>query len=178
MEIKKKNKFLTFCTSMIPGGAQMYMGLMKNGASMLGIVLLLSMLIAWSGLELLLAPVFLVWVYSFFHAWNLVALSEENLAKYEDKYVWEEFATDKKINIPQEVLRKWVAWACIVFGVAMVWRYVSGILYRFIPDGYWSDFYMVVDKFPSFVLGIIIVVVGYKLIVGKKKAIDEETEEA
>ena len=40
MKKTKRNKFLTFLFSLIPGGAEMYMGFMKMGASLLSIFLL------------------------------------------------------------------------------------------------------------------------------------------
>ena len=35
MKQKKKNKFFTFIFSLLPGAAEMYMGFMKNGLSMM-----------------------------------------------------------------------------------------------------------------------------------------------
>ena len=40
MKTKKKNRFLTFCFSMLPGAAEMYMGFMKTGVSLMSLFML------------------------------------------------------------------------------------------------------------------------------------------
>ena len=47
MKTKKKGKFLTFCFSMMPGAAQMYMGFMKMGVSQMLLFLLVITVSIW-----------------------------------------------------------------------------------------------------------------------------------
>ena len=47
MKTKKKNRFLTFCFSMLPGAAEMYMGFMKTGVSLMSLFMLVIMLAIW-----------------------------------------------------------------------------------------------------------------------------------
>ena len=44
MKAKKKSKFLTFCFSLLPGAAEMYMGFMKMGVSLMSLFFLIIML--------------------------------------------------------------------------------------------------------------------------------------
>ena len=44
MKTKKKSNFLTFCFSMMPGAAQMYMGFMKMGTSLMFLIFLIIIL--------------------------------------------------------------------------------------------------------------------------------------
>ena len=46
MKTKKKSRFLSFCFSFLPGAAEMYMGFMKTGMSLM---LVFFLLIAFSG---------------------------------------------------------------------------------------------------------------------------------
>ena len=47
MKTQKKSKFLTFCFSMMPGAAQMYMGFMKMGTSLMFLFFLIIILAMW-----------------------------------------------------------------------------------------------------------------------------------
>ena len=47
MKTKKKNRFLTFCFSMLPGAAEMYMGFMKTGVSLMSLFMLVIMVAIW-----------------------------------------------------------------------------------------------------------------------------------
>ena len=48
MKTKKKNRFLTFCFSLMPGAAEMYMGFMRTGTELmlffLGMIMIPSFL--------------------------------------------------------------------------------------------------------------------------------------
>ena len=105
-------------------------------------------------------------------------MDDERLATFEDTYIWQDFITDKKINISGLNIRKWFAIAMIILGVSMLWHYVSGIIYRLIPDASWHYVYGIVDGIPSAAVGVAIIIVGFNLIRGKKKEIEADTEVA
>ena len=75
MKTKKKNRFLTFCFSCLPGAAEMYMGFMKMGVSLMLLFFLVCILSAWLNQGALVAIAVVVWFYSFFHANHLAGLS-------------------------------------------------------------------------------------------------------
>ena len=68
MKPRKKNNFFTFIFSFCPGAAEMYMGFMKNGFSILAVFL--AAVAALEGLraDFFLAVAALIYIFAFFHA--------------------------------------------------------------------------------------------------------------
>ena len=56
----------------------------------------------------------------------------------------------------------------------MMWSYVSRIAFRLIPDELWDDLYSLVNDLPEVVIAIILIVLGIRLIRGKKKELEAE----
>ncbi len=81
MKTKKKNRFLTFCFSALPGAAEMYMGFMKMGVSLMLLFFLVCILSAWLYQGALVMIAIVVWFYSFFHANHLAGLRMKNLTR-------------------------------------------------------------------------------------------------
>ena len=171
MKPTKKNSFFTFIFSFLPGAAEMYMGFMKNGFSLMAVFALLCALLFLGPTAPLVA---IVWFYGFFHARNLAKLDDASFAAFEDVYVWEEFEGGKKLNIPSGKLRTGFAVVLLFLGVSMIWSYVSDIVIKFIPEAYWDYMYPAIKDIPSLVVAIILIVLGIVLIRGKKKTLTEE----
>ena len=75
---QKKGKVTTFLYSLIPGAAEMYMGFMKTGISMMAIFILCFVIPSVLRLnDVFILFAVLVWFYSFFHARNLASCDEE-----------------------------------------------------------------------------------------------------
>ena len=64
---KKRNGFLRFCCSLLPGAGEMYMGFMKMGLSLMS--MFFGIIVAASIFELgpLAVLAVIAWFYSFFH---------------------------------------------------------------------------------------------------------------
>ena len=118
----------------------------------------------------------LVWFYSFFHARNLAACSEEEFQSLTDEYVWTSFMEGRKIKITNPSLWKWGAIVLIVYGVTQLWHTVAGWIYYLIPDHMWEEVYMFVDEVPQVLVALVIIIVGLKLIAGKKEELNGEGE--
>lgn len=173
MKQQKKNKFFTFIFSFIPGAAEMYMGFMKQGVSLMGLFFLsiiIPNLLEFDNATLLC--VILVWFASFFHARNLAAAREEVFYELQDEFIWESYAARRNIQVSNPTLRKWVAGILIVFGLIMLWNNFSSIIYTFIPDRVWEYVYPVMDKIPQIAIALIIIAIGVKLIAGKKEELN------
>ena len=84
MKTKKKNRFLTFCFSLMPGAAEMYMGFMRTGTELMLFFLGMIMIPSFLGLEGLSILAVVIWAYGFFHANHLASLSDEEFAQVED----------------------------------------------------------------------------------------------
>lgn len=179
MKTKKKNRFLTFWFSLIPGAAEMYMGFMKTGLSLM-ITFAAAILIASSlklGVLSILAVV--VWFYSFFHANHLASLNDEEFNQVSDEYL---FGLDSFPGIESFVKkhRSWVAYILIFAGVCFLWDSVGRLLYDILPKEYrfiYSIMWRIGNYIPSIVIGVGIIFVGVKMISGKKIEDVQEQED-
>ncbi len=169
-----KSKAFTFICSFLPGAAEMYLGLMKNGLTlMLAFFISFMLPTALRAGDIFMAFVFVIWFFGFFHARNIAGLSDDAFAALEDKYIWEEF-TGSKLNIDSVVANKWFAAILILIGVCVLWNNISDIVCRYIPEAIWNDIYPILSGIPGAVFAILIIVAGVMLIKGKKESIDEE----
>jgi len=181
MKAKKKSRFLTFCFSLLPGAAEMYMGFMKIGVSMMILFFAVIMLSIWINQGVLGVLAIVIWFYGFFHANHLASLPDEEFAQVKDEYL---FGMDALPGIDTVIKKyhKWIAYLLIFFGVCFLWSSMTDLLYDVLPEAY--DFiprmmWRVGNYVPSFVIGIGIIFAGIKMIAGKKAAfMDEEEKKA
>lgn len=169
-----KSKAFTFICSFLPGAAEMYLGFMKNGLTlMLAFFISFMLPTALGAGDMFIALVFVVWFYGFFHARNIATSDEATFAAMEDKYIWEEFI-GSKIKLDSVVANKWFAAILILIGACALWNNVLDIVCRYIPEAIWNDIYPILSGIPGAVFAILIIVAGVMLIKGKKESIDEE----
>ncbi|MBR1702780.1 MAG: hypothetical protein IJ716_12570 [Lachnospiraceae bacterium] len=175
MKAKKRNGFWTFCFSFVPGCAEMYWGFMQAGVSLLipftGLIFLAYLM----GMEELLFLDMIVYIYAFFHARNMAHLSEEEVRAMEDGSV----NLLAGIGVTFDTLRKrsvarLAGILLIIFGVYEVLR----VLYWSIPLPNWINRYAgdFLRSFPQGATAVLLIVLGAKLITGKKRELDRELE--
>ena len=173
MKQKKKSRLFTFICSLLPGTAEMYMGFMKNGVSlMLLFFISFSPIILYGGLDFLMPISVVIWFFGFFHARNIANMDDQDFMIMEDRYIWEEFSDLNWGKVSNKTARKWIAAILIIIGVAQLWDYFSDIVYRLVPEGYWDEFYPAFSNIPQVVISILLVVIGIRLILGKKRELD------
>ncbi|MDD3140341.1 MAG: hypothetical protein PHX08_15405, partial [Lachnospiraceae bacterium] len=85
---KKKNGFLTFVFSCLPGAGEMYMGFFKQGVSIMSLFFLLIFVSSWMNMGALMYISPVIWFYSFFHANNLHSLPDEEFYAIEDTFLF------------------------------------------------------------------------------------------
>ncbi len=169
MKQQKKNKFFTFMFSFIPGAAEMYMGFMKQGLSLMALFAVSIVGIA-SGIEILFIPtMILIWFYSFFHARNIAALSAEEFSSLPDAFLWEGLAEDGSFKVSSPTIRKWAAGILMIIGAVILWDNFYYVVINIIPDRYWDELYPLLDSFPEIVMAVLIIFIGIKLMAGKKE---------
>lgn len=185
MKPEKKNNFWTFIFAFVPGASEMYMGYMKSGLSLLiAFAFAVAIPAAMYGGDVFYVIPIIIYIYSFFHARNLAKASDEAFEAFEDKPFWEELTGGDKISIPAKTLRKWLAVILIVFGVSSIWGMLSKLVFSYEIWGFIlsSEEYWVlqraIDSVPSFVVAIIAIVIGAKLIAGKKKEVEKDGRES
>ena len=175
MKQQKKGKFLTFMFSFIPGAAEMYMGFLKQGISLMTIFmvcLIFPLSIGISPIDFLAMSAILIWFYAFFHARNLAAMPIEDFNALEDGFIWEGFVEEKSFKISSPTIRKWTAGILMVIGAVILWDNFSYVVLNIIPDRYWDELYPIIDRFPQCVIAVLIIFIGFKLIAGKKEELN------
>ncbi len=177
MKQQKKKGFFTLIYSFIPGAAEMHMGFMKKGISLMGLFffsfIVMATLSLWD--VFILMPI-LIWFYSFFHARNLVSCDDETFATLKDGFIWENFAMERNIQVSNPALRKWGAAILIICGAIMLWNNMEQIIYNIMPDRFWRYVGPIVSSVPQIVTALLIIVIGIILIKGKKEALDIDGE--
>lgn len=167
----KRNGFLTFLFSLLPGAGQMFMGFMKNGVSFMAAFTLVIFLAVWLDISELLFILPLLWFYSFFDCINKRYSSDEEFAALEDYYL---FSMDKLLAKGRQLagMRKPLAGILVLFlGVYMI---INNLFSRVHMFGMISDqAYIIADSIvnmaPKLFLGVLIITTGIRLIVGKKR---------
>ena len=180
---KKKNRFLLFIWSLIPGAGEMYLGFMKMGVSlMLGFALLI-LVPAVTYIDALAVFPVVMYIYGFFHANNLGTLSDEEFYATKDQYLFgmESLDSIEKIRVGISArYKKITAIALIVIGVTMLLRMIYDLLVNILG---WSNFYVTqirffMNRIPRVVVAIAVIWIGIRLIRGKKIEYLEEEDAA
>ena len=121
-----------------------------------------------------------VWFYGFFHANHLAGLADEDFYNVKDEYL---FGMDTLPGVGELVKKhqKWVAVALIFFGLCFLWSSMASLLYDVLPNAYSfipRVMWKVGNYIPSFVIALGIIVIGVKMIGGKKVSTPDEQEES
>lgn len=175
---KKKNAFLTFIFSLLPGAAEMYMGFMKMGLSLMGVFFGLAILGSFFGQGIFLIADVVVWFYGFFHAHNLRVMDDEDFYALEDDYIFHLDGSGQEFwnKVVAARYRKLAAAALILIGVSILWNNLLDLLYNILPEFIREYIYVFSYRIPQIILGVAIIVAGVWMIRGKKQEILDEKE--
>lgn len=171
--IRKKSKFWTFWFSFIPGAAEMYMGFMKMGLSLMTVFFGLFALSVILELGPVMVFTAISWFYSFFHAHNLASMPEQEFYEVEDTYLFT-VADAKQGSDLIRTYRKTFAVVLIFIGVVLTWKTCMSMLYGIIPYEIYNALNHMMYRFPQLVVGVAIVYLGVAMIRGKKVELDEQ----
>lgn len=173
----KKNGFLTFIASLLPGAGEMYLGFMKQGVSLMTLFFGVIAFCAFFSFE---AGVFLlpiIWCYSFFHVHNLNGLPDEEFHQIEDTYLFHlsEMEYSFQLTRKKELI---IALACVIIGIYSLWRVFLNILLDYVPWEVYNYIYSITQFIPQTILSILLIALGIHLIRGKKAQLDKEEQKA
>jgi len=172
--IRKKNSFLTFIFSLLPGAGQMYMGFMKRGMSLMTVFFLFIFLGAWLEMGLLLLVLPITWFYSFFDTHNLRSMPDIEFNAMQDEYIlFPEIGRDK-FKVLQNKYRNFFAIVLIIIGISILWNNMLDIVDYLLPGYIRSILSSFGHYFPQLFIGFAIILLGAYLIRGKKKELDME----
>lgn len=177
MNKKRKNGFLTFCFSFMPGMGEMYLGFMKMGVSLMGMFFLLIALSNLLNINVFVYMAVLLWFYSFFHLHNLAGLSDEEYMNTGDEYL---FHLDALLGIRKESLqknRKAVAVILIIVGILLLWNGVKAAILPFLSESAYMLLSRLENTVPQILIGGAILFAGFVMIKGKKEELEKEEPE-
>ena len=180
MRTKKKSKFLTFCFSMIPGAAQMYMGFMKMGLSLMVFFALIIIFAVWLNQGALAAFCVIAWFYSFFQANHLASLSDEEFYQVEDDYLFGVGGLPGVEDFVREH-HKWIAILLIFIGACLLWDSLSSLLYSVLPDelSFISRTMRRIGNYiPSLVIGSGVIALGVKMLAGRREETWQDNDDS
>lgn len=162
----QKNRFWTFCFSLIPGAGEMYLGLYKQGISLMVSFIGIMALSVMLNLTPFALFAIVVWFYSFLHTHNLRAMPLEEYCNLEDDYIWSRVPLNMKWT---NKAMKLTAILLIVLGIYLVWTNTFGWI-----SWYFGGFFGgILNRLPQLAIGVAILWLGVKLITGKKVELDE-----
>lgn len=165
----KKNRFFTLVFSCCPGAGEMYLGLYRQGVSLMGLFFGTIALAAWLGFEELIffiCPI--VWCYSFFHTHNLRRMTEEEFAAVEDKFIFADYVNLNREWKCSPKHRRVFGFVLLLIALSELWKQAMYLMERFFFA--WALSYTV----PQIVVAVVILVVALRLMREPK---DEETED-
>ena len=171
---KEKSKFLTFCFSLLPGAGHMYMGFMKMGLSFMAMFFFGIFLSSFLDIGPLLVVLPLIWFYSFFDCINKRYSSDEEFLLLEDNYL---FSADELVKIDKGMFKKHrlLGGVLLIFlGGYLIWNNIINSLSRYMPSEVYMALSNVTRVAPQIIVGAIIIAVGAKLIIGKKRECDSD----
>jgi hypothetical protein len=165
----KKSKFATIIFSFLPGAGHMFMGFMKMGISFMSAFFFIIFLSTWLKIGPLLFVLPLIWFYSFFDCINKRYMPDQEFLKLEDKYL---FSIDSFTKFDKGIFKKRrliIGILVILLGIYLIWNNVSNMLYGYIDSKIYNIINNLAQIAPQIIIGVIIIIVGIKLIAGKKR---------
>lgn len=170
---KKKNPFLTFCFACIPGAGQMFLGFFKQGVSLMSTFIVVALLSSmFYDIPIYLFD-FVIWFYAFFDAINKNAMTEEEFAAQEDKFMFVD-GLDALPKLNAGKRRKGLAAVLICLGAYLLCNDVLSILTRF---DIWIPYAvneMIRRDLPQLIVACLVIWFGIRLIRGKKEDLTED----
>lgn len=170
--IRQKRGFLTFIFSLLPGAGEMYMGLFKQGISIMLVFFGIIALASLSGLSATVILVPVIWFYSFFHVHNLASMPYEVFSTIEDHYLFTENDEKLKAAMQSKKMQKILAIVLIVIGASSLWNVCINFLYSILPEWAYNYISSVSRTVPQILIALLIIYLGVVLIKGKKNELD------
>lgn len=170
----KRNGFLTFCFSCLPGAGQMFLGFVKEGVSLMVIFFGIIAVISWLGIDALVYLLPVVWCYAFFDAMNKNSLPEYEFEKLQDDYIFLDFMDEFDTFFKGGYQKIILAIILIVVGFHMLVSNGISILAMAGVEISHEVYRVIFDFIPQTVIGLLIIIAGIYLIVGKKKVLEQE----
>lgn len=173
----KRSGFFTLCVSLVPGAGEMYMGLYKQGISLMSAFWGIIFIGSWAGLEVFFAALPVIWCYSFFRTHNFRNMSEEEFLLQEDRFLICNDIDFVGIEDMMKSHRKLVAGILIFLGVCMLGQISLNVFRPLLEDFLGGLFWHISHYAAKFCVGVVIIASGiYMLKNGKEQMAKQGVE--
>ena len=170
--IKKKSKFLTFIFSTMFGAGHMYMGFMKRGVSFMGLFFLTIFLSSWLRIGPLMYLMPVLWFYSFFECLNITSLSPEEFSLLRDRYLFQSGSSPVATSAFSRRLAFYGGILLVLFGVYLILSMIRDNLTDYMTNYAVKIYSTTMAVFPQIFFSVVIILIGIRLIMGKKKELE------
>ncbi|QAT50512.1 hypothetical protein EQM14_12475 [Caproiciproducens sp. NJN-50] len=169
---KKRSKVWTVLFSLLPGAGHMFMGFMKRGLSLMSLFFFIIFLSSWLGIGPLLYIIPVLWFYSFFECINLTCADDQEFARMEDRYL---FHLDSLTGLSEHFSTRTGFYAGILllfFGLYLIAaKLLSQFRFGLLPQAV-RYFEGILSVFPQVLVGVVIILIGIRLIKGKREELE------
>ncbi len=165
----KRSRFFTVIFSFLPGAGHMYMGFMKMGVSIMSAFFFVIFISSFLHLGPILYTLPILWFFSFFDCINKMSMSDENFRTLEDRYL---FSIDSLFTQGKGVVqsyRLYVGIGLVLLGAGMLWNNLWSEISVYFNDAARNFIYSLNQSLPELIVGAVIIIIGARLIAGKKK---------
>lgn len=170
---RKQSKALTVFFSLLPGAGHMFMGFMKRGISLMSLFFLIIFLSSWLGIGPLLYALPVLWFYAFFDSINIAWADDQEFSTLDDHYL---FKTEALSHVNEKLFGHGSLYCGIILLFFGIYLILSKLISEFdsLLRPEIADFLSnTVAVFPQFFLGVVIILIGIRLIIGKKKELEK-----
>ncbi len=179
MMTSKKSGFWTFLFSLLPGAGEMYLGFLKQGASIMIAFWGVFALISGFNLNFLIFLLPVLWIYSFFHTHNLRALPDEEFYTIEDRILFFDTCDEYSCQNMKDFFQRHktaTAWVLILLGISLLWNSLLDFLGWFLPNALYNVLNSFSYNLPQIFIAVAIIAFGLYLISGKKDQLNKEQD--
>lgn len=181
----RRNAFLTFLCSLLPGAGQMYQGYMKRGLS-LALLFMIPIILGDSLMPVLMSLAAVVYMYSFFDSLNLHAQLKAHSDEGGPAVVHDDYLVhlgglgagdfQKLISGKHHLL----GWGCVILGATALYQtllrpMLDSLIWLIPSDGIRNGLLNIVYHIPQVVFAVVLVWLGLWLIRGPKNKEEEVT---
>jgi len=165
--MRTRSKFFTFIFSLLPGAGQMYLGFMRQGVTLMFMFFFTIFLVDYFRISLIIALLPVIWCYSFFDTFNRASLPPEKLEGLEDRSFLEDFLKDGFNRIPGKNI--WLGVILVAFGGLLL---IDNVVLPELQRLSLINLYTARNYLRTVIASVIIIVIGIRLITGKKVSSD------
>lgn len=172
--MKKQNKALTVLFSFLPGAGHMFMGFMKRGLSFMSLFFLIIFFASWLNISPILYLMPILWFYAFFDSINIAWMDDSAFSGLQDNYIFKM----RNISNAETFLfgcgSRYDGILLVILGVFLLLNNIMPYFYYALQPAAVRLLRTAATMFPQILLSVVIIFIGVRLIIGKKKELEKD----